>query len=85
MATHFTGKVRRLYVTGGRTFVRLDIPAAQQPKESYFELLQTHSNYNALYSLALAAAINRYDLLIRTNGDVSPGEPATVRYMTVTW
>ena len=85
MATHFSGKVRRLYVTHARTFVRLDIPVAQQPKDNYFELLQTHPNYNALYSLALAAAINRYDLLVRTTVDVSPGQAARVRYMTVTW
>lgn len=85
MATHFQGKVERLYVTGGRTFVRLRIPVAQQPKENYFELRQSHTNYNALYSLALAAAINGYDLLIRTIGDVSPGEEAAVQYMVVTW
>lgn len=85
MATHFTGKVERLYVTGGRTFVRLRIPVSQQPEENYFELEQAHPNYNALYSLALAAAINGYDLLIRTVGDVAPGASARVRYMTVTW
>jgi hypothetical protein len=85
MATHFRGKVERLYVTEGRTFVRLRIPVNQQPNENYFELQQSHVNYNALYSLALAAAINDYDLLIRTRGDVSPGEEARVLYMTVTW
>ena len=85
MATHFQGKVERLYVTEGRTWVRLKIPVAQQPLENYFELLQSHDNYNALYSLALAAAVNGYELLIRTHGDVQPGANARVRYMTVTW
>jgi hypothetical protein len=85
MATHFTGKVQRLYATEGRTFVRIEIPVSQQPKDNYFELRQSHPNYNALYSLALAAAINGYDLLIRTIGDVSPGDAAAVRYMVVTW
>lgn len=85
MATHFQGRVERLYVTEGRTFVRLRIPVDQQPLENYFELRQSHVNYNALYSLALAAAINGYVLLIRTIGDVAPGEAAPVRYMTITF
>jgi hypothetical protein len=83
MATHFQGKVERLYVTEGQTFVRLRIPAAQQPKDNYFTLQQSHVNYNALYSLALATAINGYDLVIRVRGDVSPGESARVLYMVV--
>jgi hypothetical protein len=85
MATHFRGRVERLYATEGRTWVRLRIPVAEQPLNNYFELRQSHQNYNALYSLALAAAINGYTLLIRTIGDASPGEAAAVRYMTVTW
>ena len=82
MATHFQGRVERLYPAAGITFVRLRIPVAQQPSKNYFRLLQDHENYNALYSLALAAAINGYDLLIRTN-PVQPGEDAFVEYMTV--
>lgn len=85
MATHFTGKVQRLYVTADQTYVRLGIPASEQPLESYFTLQQSHVNYNALYSLALSAAINGYNLTIRTAGDVSPGEEARVRYMVVNW
>jgi hypothetical protein len=85
VATHFTGRVERLYVTEGMTFVRLRIPVSQQPEDNYFRLDQSHPNYNALYSLALAAAINGYDLLIRTHGDVAPGAQARVRYMVVTW
>jgi hypothetical protein len=85
MATHFTGKVERIYATEGRTYVRLRIPVSQQPQNNYFELEQSHVNYNAIYSLALTAAINGYDLLIRTIGDVAPGAPARVRYMVVTW
>ena len=62
-----SGRVRRLYVTRsteneGITFIRLDIPEAEQPKKGYFQLNQRHPNYNALYSLALTAATNGYEL-----------------------
>jgi hypothetical protein len=90
MAVNATGKVKRLYVTYGAsgrglTFVRLEIPATEQPKESYFRLDQNHPNYNALYSLALSAAINGYRLRIRTEGEIVPTETPTVRYMVVDW
>jgi hypothetical protein len=83
MATHFRGKVERLNPSEGRTFIRIQIPVAQQPLGNVFALRQSHQNYNALYSLALAAAINGYDLLIRTIGDVAPGQEAAVKYMLV--
>ena len=86
-----TGRVTRLYVTRtpsparGVTFIRLDIPASEQPKDGYFQLDQSHPNYNALYSLALSAAINGYLLRIRTEGPITPTEYAVVRYMVVNW
>ena len=84
------GRVTRLYVTRsssnqGITFIRLGIPTSDQPKDGYFQLNQSHANYNALYSLALSAAINGYKLRIRTESDITPTEYATVRYMTVDW
>ena len=84
------GRVARLYVTRsseneGITFIRLDIPDAEQPKEGYFQLNQRHPNYNALYSLALSAAINGYQLRIRAESDISSNDYAVVRYMTVDW
>jgi hypothetical protein len=89
MAYFITGRVTRLYVTedesGGVAFIRLQVPADEQPKDGYFQLNQSHPNYNALYSLALSAAINRYLLTIRTSGDVTPTEYAEVRYMVVDW
>ncbi|HEY5788384.1 MAG TPA: hypothetical protein VIT65_26800 [Microlunatus sp.] len=86
MATHnFKAKVARLYVTRGKTNIRLKLPANEQPAESYFALPQTHSNYSALYSLALSAAINGSQLAIRTTQDIDPGDPAEVMYMVVDW
>ena len=85
-----SGRVRRLYVTRsteneGITFIRLDIPEAEQPKKGYFQLNQRHPNYNALYSLALTAATNGYELNVRTEDEITPNEYAVVWYMTVDW
>ena len=83
MAIMFRGKVERLNPAQDNTYIRIQIPVAEQPQNNEFVLRQSHGNYNALYSLALAAAINGYDLLIRTIGDVSPGQEAHVLYMLV--
>ena len=84
MAKMFRGKVDRLNPSRGNTYIRIQIPVAEQPQNNEFILQQSHQNYNALYSLALAAAINGYDLLIRTTEeDVSPGQEAHVLYMLV--
>jgi hypothetical protein len=86
MAVHAIGKVTRLYVTKGYVAIRLGGLAADvRPLDSYFKLHQTHPNYNALYSLALTAAVNRYDLHIRTEEDIIPTETAEVWYFTVDW
>ena len=84
MTIRAQGKVNRIYTTADRTFIRLaEIP--EEPKDGYFELKMDHSNYNALYSLALVAAVNRYDLVIRTTTDIDPGSHAEVAYMVVDW
>jgi hypothetical protein len=90
MTVFAAGTVTRLYVTYGAsgqglTFIRINIPPAEQPKDNYFRLEQNHPNYNALYSLALSAAINRYVLRIRTESDITPAEVAQVRYLFVDW
>jgi hypothetical protein len=86
MAEHrASGAVTRLYVSKDVTHIRLQIPEAEQPKDNYFHLRQSHSNYNALYSLALSAAINGYTLSIRTVGEISPTQDANVHYMYVDW
>lgn len=84
MAIRATGKVSRIYSTAGRTYIRLSgIPVA--PKYGYFRLDMSHSNYNALYSLVIVAAVNGYDLQIRTTADIDPGVIAVVQYMVLDW
>jgi hypothetical protein len=86
MAIRADGKVARLYPTKGYTYIRLALAAGvAAPEDGYFKLDQTHPNYNALYSLALLAAVNRYTLTIRTESDITPSEYAVVRYMWVDW
>ena len=85
MAHRATGKVTRLYVRAERTKIRLEVPVDLQPAENYFSLELAHPNYNALYSLALSAAVNGYPLQIRTTGEITPNETANVEYMVVEW
>jgi hypothetical protein len=86
MAHRATGKVSRIYATSGQVFIRLtNIPADATPQDGYFRLLQSHDNYDALYSLALTAAVNGYDLQIRTRGEIVSTQPANVAYMMVDW
>ena len=67
------------------SFIRLDIPADEQPYQNYFELLRTHENYNALYSLALASAINNYSLTLSTTADIEQNDRGFVEDMMVGW
>ena len=86
MVVRVGGKVSRLYATSGDTYIRLKLaPSDPTPLDGYFRLSQTHSNYNALYALALSAAINGYQLQIRTAADITPTEHANVRYFVVDW
>ena len=90
MAVQAKGKVKRLYpsyeTTKGKTYIRLELPASVvAPKDGYFFIETSHPNYNALYSLALVAAVNRYELAIRTAQDISNQDYAKVEYMVVDW
>ncbi len=85
MADRATGKIIRISPRGQTTFIRLDIDPKERPKAGYFELRLDNKNYNALYSLALAAAVNRWPLTIRTVGQISAANEAVVQYMVVDW
>jgi hypothetical protein len=90
MAVQATGRVRRIYpsyqAANARTYIALELPAAATaPKDGYFVLESAHPNYNALFSLALVAAVNRYDLTIRAAADITSQAHATVDYMVVDW
>ena len=82
-----TGKVSRIYANKTGAFIRLaGLPPGDTPGgEHYFELRKGHVNYNALYSLALVAAANRYNLRIRTDSDINSSSNAVVNYLVVDW
>jgi hypothetical protein len=84
MANSTKGKVLRLYVQKDETLIRLGDTNAVLPKDGYFRLHMTaNANYNALYSLALAAAVNGYPLRIDAVQPVTPEATAEVDYMVL--
>lgn len=86
MAVSATGRVRRIYTHENECYIRLEgTPSSQTPKDGYFKLLMSHRNYNALYSLAVVAAVNRYMLRIRTTSTITSTQHAEVVYMVVDW
>ena len=86
MVHRASGQVNRLFVDRENCYIRLrDVDLT---KDSYFSLKVDHPNYNALYSLALSAAINGYTLTVRTFGefeDVPAGEYPRINYLVVDW
>lgn len=87
MANRATGKVIRLYVRRDETYIRLDIDPKEGPENGYFKLQLDNKNYNALYSLALTAAINRWPLTIRVQGEgpIAGQKGVLVDYLVVDW
>ena len=86
MAHYATGTVVRIYADTEGCYISLRYPdTTPKPKDGYFRLLKSHQNYSSLYSLAVVAAVNRYNLSIRTNGEIDPNEHGSVRYMVVDW
>jgi hypothetical protein len=82
MAVHFKAKVKRTFVHGNGTSIRLEGKG-----NGYFELSNEHPQYNALYSLALVAAVNNHTLWIRTTDerDEVTDDSAAVQYMVIDW
>jgi hypothetical protein len=82
-----TGTITEIYVAQDMCAIRLDIPAAEAPNNGLFNLPLKTPNYNAMYSLILAAAANRWPLTIRVSGNapITPALNAIVAYVVVHW
>jgi hypothetical protein len=82
-----TGRITELYVAQDMCAIILDIPAAEAPNNGFFSLPLNTPNYNAMYSLILAAAANRWPLKIRVSGNapITPALNAIVEYVVVDW
>jgi hypothetical protein len=69
------------------TDIMLDNDPAVGPLNNVLGLRSDHDNYNAIYSLALAAAANRWVVRIGIEGaeSVDPQRAAVVKLIRVTW
>ena len=87
MATRIAGKVIGLSADRLGALIALDNDPSVGPKDNEFRLELEHSNYNALYSIALAAAANRWTLQIRIAGDgqIEIGVEAAIKSLGVAW
>lgn len=87
MTHRFTSTVSQLYVNSGHCYISLK-GIADPPKDGLFDLPKSHTNYNALYALALTAAVQGYQLQLRTFGEVEAvpdTEYPRVSYLVVEW
>jgi len=86
MAVAVIGTISRLYSNSQGCYIKLSgIAANATPRNGYFQLKLTHPNYDALYSLIMAAAINRYKIQIRATSTITSRSFAEVSYVTVDW
>jgi hypothetical protein len=85
MASSAKGQVSRLSAHTDATYLQLESEQSDLPKNGYFVLKLDNQNYNALYSLALAAAVNRLTLNIKTVEEITPTDFATVDYLLIIW
>ena len=76
-----TGQVTRLSAHDSGCYIRVINSSGPRSKHDYYFLSKSHGSFNALYSLALAAATNRYTLVIRTTDTITPSEIAVVEYL----
>lgn len=81
MAKFATGKVKKLFVQTDFVVIILDIPEAQQPLSKEFRLEPGRTNYNSMYSLLLAATVNKLDITIRAQGEISKDRVAMVDHV----
>jgi hypothetical protein len=85
MANKAVGKVRLISVQDDATLIMLDMDTTNGPLDGIFRLLPSDKNYNARYTMALTAAVNRLVLFIRSAGELNPAEPAGIRFMQIDW
>lgn len=87
MAVRTSGKVVQVTVDREGTFLRLDNPPEEGPKDNRWLLSVDHANYNALFSLVVAAAAGRWTLTVRVAGDgqIDTTQLASVKSIDASW
>ncbi|MHA7207931.1 hypothetical protein [Arthrobacter sp. MDT1-65] len=84
MATKLSGFIIAIRVDRVGVAIALDNDATIGPLNNEFRLLPDHSQYNAIYSMALLAAANHRGVLIRIGGDgqIDPTLEATIKMLS---
>ena len=87
MAIRNRGRIIAINAAREATAITLDNDPKVGPKDNAWLLRRSHENYNALFSLALAAAVNRLLVTVRIEGDdqIDPEKEAGIRNLSVTW
>lgn len=87
MTTQVSGQVSNIWVNAdGDAVVKLaGLSGTSAPRNSNFNIKRNYRNFNALYSLALSAAINRYNLVILTTKSIKSTENGIVKELWVDW
>ncbi len=78
------GQVKRLYPTSGKTFFQLTRgKTAMNPKNGYYYIPTSHSNYHALVDLLYLAGEHSWKLHARTKPGLNSNGHAEVIYLVV--
>lgn len=81
MAVAVRGKIKTLYPQANGCYI--EVMANPKPKSGLFQIELNHPNYNSLFSLAVVAFVNNYDLQIRAKEEINSNEIASVQYVTI--
>lgn len=81
MSGSTSGIITRVYNDADGTYFRMNGDDGPAPKSGYYQLPLAHPNYNAIYSLGLAAAVNKTRIRIRTDDPLSASEHGIVTYL----
>lgn len=87
MAVRLTGKIKTLVADRREVIIELDNDPSNGPLGNIWHLDREHGNFNAIYSLALAAAANRWPITIRISSDVEidSSVEAGIKSLGVAW
>jgi hypothetical protein len=85
MPKRVDGRIIGIAAGHDSTDVVLDNDPAVGPLKNTVGLQNGHDNYNALYSLVLAAAANRWVVTIGTEEEIDPNLVANAKFVQVKW
>jgi hypothetical protein len=83
-----TGRIETINIDRHEVRIQLDNDPKDGPKDNVFILRDDHANRTAIFSLALAAAANRWPVTIRVAGDaeqIDTSTEASIHLFGVVW